>query len=103
MKGKISDPIAQKAFRLWTTLNTGDKWLALAQGTPDAILAAYRDAFDKLATEPEFLEQGERISEGFTPMSAPDVETVVGTLADTPNEAVDYTKAMMRKQGLRIQ
>ena len=49
MKGKITDPIAQKAFRLWTTLNTGDKWLALAQGTPDAILAAYRDAFDKLA------------------------------------------------------
>jgi hypothetical protein len=36
-------------------------------------------------------------------MSAPDVETVVGTLADTPNEAVDYIKTLMRKQGLRIQ
>ena len=103
MKGKISDPIARKAFDLWTTLNTGDKWLALAQGTPDAILAAYRDAFDKLAAEPEFLSQGEKISEGFTPMSAPDVEIVVRTLTDTPSEAVDYTKAMMRKQGLRIQ
>jgi hypothetical protein len=31
------------------------------------------------------------------------VETVVGTLADTPSETVDYTKALMRKQGLRIQ
>jgi hypothetical protein len=103
MKGKITDPTAQKAFRLWTTLNTGDKWLALAQGTPDAILNAYRDAFDKLAAEPEFLAQGEKISEGFTPMSAPDVETVVGTLADTPSEAVDYIKTLMRKQGLRIQ
>jgi hypothetical protein len=103
MKGKISDPIAQKAFNLWTTLNTGDKWLALAQGTPDAVLAAYRNAFDKLRAEPEFLAQGEKISEGFTPMSAPDVETVVETLADTPSEAVDYTKALMRKQGLRIQ
>ncbi len=103
MKGKISDPIAQKAFNLWTTLNTGDKWLALAQGTPDAVLTAYRDAFDKLAVDPEFLGLGERISEGFTPMSAPDVEVVVRTLADTPSEAVEYTKAMMRKQGLRIQ
>jgi hypothetical protein len=36
-------------------------------------------------------------------MSAPDVEVVVRTLADTPSEAVEYTKAMMRKQGLRIQ
>jgi hypothetical protein len=103
MKGKVTDPIAHKAFDLWTTLNTGDKWLALAQGTPDAILEAYRDAFGKLAAEPEFLAQGEKISEGFTPMSAPDVETVVGTLADTPNEAVDYIKTLMRKQGLRIQ
>jgi hypothetical protein len=103
MKGRISDPIAQRAFNLWTTLNTGDKWLALAQGTPDAILAAYRDAFDNLAGEREFLAQGEKISEGFTPMTAPDVETVVGTLADTPGEAVDYIKTLMRKQGLRIQ
>jgi hypothetical protein len=103
MKGKITDPIAQKAFGLWTTLNTGDKWLALAQHTPDAVLAAYRDAFDRLSAEREFLEQGEKISEGFTPMSAADVETVVGTLADTPSEAVDYTKALMRKQGLRMQ
>jgi hypothetical protein len=66
-------------------------------------VAAYRDAFDKLSAEPEFLEQGEKFSEGFAPMSARDVEAVVGILAETPNEAVDYTKAMMRRQGVRIQ
>ncbi len=103
MKGKINDPVARKAFELWTALNTGDKWLALAPGTPDGILAAYRGAFAKVAAEPEFLEQGEKISEGFAPMTPRDVEVVVGTLADTPLEAVDYTKALMRKQGLRIQ
>ena len=103
MKGKITDPIARKAFELWTTLNTGDKWLALAPGTPSGILSAYREAFDRLLAEPEFLEQGEKISEGFAPMSARDVEFVVGTLADAPSAAVDFTKAMMRRQGLRIQ
>jgi hypothetical protein len=103
MKGKIKDPIAQKAFALWTALNTGDKWLALPPGTPDDILAAYRDAFAKLAGEPEFLQQGERISEGFALMSARDVEIVVGTLADSPPEAVDYTKMLMRKQGIHVQ
>ena len=97
------DPVGEKAFRLWATLNTGDKWLALVPGTPDVILAAFREAFDKLAAEPEFMEQGARISEGFAPMSARDVESVVATLADTPAEAVDFTKAMMRRQGLRIQ
>jgi tripartite-type tricarboxylate transporter receptor subunit TctC len=103
MKGKIKEPVAQQAFSLWTALNTGDKWLALAPGTSNGIVAAYRDAFANVATEPEFLAQGEKISEGFAPMSAHDVEIVVGTLADTTTEAVDYTKALMRKQGLRIQ
>jgi hypothetical protein len=103
MQGKIKDPIAQKAFDLWMALNTGDKWLALAPGTPDDILAAYRGAFDKLAVEPAFLQQGDKISEGFAPMSARDVEIVVGTLTDTPSEAVEFTKAMMRRQGLRVQ
>jgi hypothetical protein len=103
MKGKITDPVAQKAFNLWTALNTGDKYLALAPGTPDAILTVYQDAFAKIAAEPDFLAQGEKISDGFAPMSARDVETVVGTLTDTTTEAVDYTKVLMRKQGLRIQ
>jgi hypothetical protein len=103
MKGKINNPIAQKAFDLWTALNSGDKWLALAPGTPDAILAGYRDAFAKLGAEPEFLEQGEKISEGFVPMSARDVEIVVETLAEASTEAVDFTKTMMRRQGVRIQ
>jgi putative tricarboxylic transport membrane protein len=103
MQGKIGDPVGDEAFRLWATLNTGDKWLALVPGTSDVILAAFREAFDKLSSEPEFLEQGARISEGFAPMSARDVESVVATLADTPAEAVDFTKAMMRRQGLRIQ
>ena len=103
MKGKITDPVAQKAFNLWTTLNTGDKWLALAPGTSDGLLSAYRAAFDKLSVEGEFLAQGEKMSEGFTAMPARDVKIVVDTLAHTPEEAVDYTKAMMRRQGLRIQ
>ena len=37
------------------------------------------------------------------PMAARDVEIVVRELADTPAEAVDYTKGLMRKQGMRVQ
>ncbi|SRR6266567_65053 len=103
IKGKISDPVARKAFDLWTAMNGGDKWLGLAPATPDDIVATYRDAFAKLAVDRSFLEQGERISEGFAPMPARDVESVVQTLADTSPEAVEYTKVLMRKQGVRIQ
>jgi hypothetical protein len=103
MKGKLMDPTAQQAFDYWTALNSGDKWLALAPRTPDNILAVYREAFRKAAADPEFLERGERISDGFAPMSPRDVESIVQTLADTPAEAIDFTKALMRKQGIRVQ
>ena len=49
------------------------------------------------------LELGERISDGIWPMAAGELESVVRTLADTPPEALDYMKGLMRKQGLRIQ
>ncbi len=103
MQGKIKDKAAQKAFDYWTALNTGDKWLALAPGTPDLILEAYREAFQKVAADRDFRERGEKISDGFVPMAAHDVEIVVRALADTTTEAVDYTKGLMRKQGMRIQ
>jgi tripartite-type tricarboxylate transporter receptor subunit TctC len=102
MKDKITDPAAQQAFDYWMALNSGDKWLALAPGTPDNILTAYREAFREISADPEFRERGERISDGFAPMSASDIESIVQTLADTPIEAIDYTKALMRKQGIRI-
>jgi hypothetical protein len=103
MKGKIKDPTAQKAFDYWVALNSGDKWLALAHGTSDHIVAAYRETFKQIASDPDFLQQGEKISDGFAPMTARDVEGIAQTLADTPPEAIDYTKALMRKQGIRVQ
>jgi hypothetical protein len=103
VKPKITDPVAQRAFGYWTALNTGDKWIGLAPGTPEPILQAYIEAFREVAVDHEFLQLGERISDGFTPMAAHDVEAVIGALADTPPEAVDYTKGLMRKQGLRVQ
>ena len=103
MRGKITDPIAQKAFDYWAALASSDKWLGLMPGTPPDILEAYRDAFLQLSSNKEFVELGEKISDGFVPMTAADLEGVVGTLADTPPQAIDYIKSIMRKQGLRTQ
>jgi tripartite-type tricarboxylate transporter receptor subunit TctC len=102
MKGKIKDPIAKKAYDYWEALNNGDKWLALPPDTPENIVSVYRAAFAKAAADPEFREKGEKISDGFEPMTAQDVEIVAQTLADTPPAAIDYTKELMRKQGIEV-
>jgi tripartite-type tricarboxylate transporter receptor subunit TctC len=103
MKGKIKDPIAQKAYDYWEALNNGDKWLALPPDAPENIVAVYREAFKKTAADPEFREKGEKISDGFEPMTSLDVEIIAKTLADTPPAAIDYTKDLMRKQGIAVQ
>jgi Tripartite tricarboxylate transporter family receptor len=103
MQGKIHDPVAEKALDYWAALASSDKWLGMAPGTPKDTLNTYRAAFDKLAMDKEFLDEGERISDGFVPMAAVDIESVVRTLADTPPEALEYMKTLMRKQGLRTQ
>jgi hypothetical protein len=103
MKGKIKDPLAEKAFAYWRSLTSVDKWVALPPGTPDDILGVFREAFKKASADPDFLAQGTKISDGFFPVSASDMEDMISTLASTPPEALEYTKNLMRKQGLRVE
>lgn len=102
MEGKIKDPIAQKAFDYWLSINSMDKWLAVIGGTPKPIVDVYRDAFEQTAADPEFTQHGQKISEDFTPMNYKDVQSLVETLAATPPEAIGHTSALMRKQGLQV-
>ena len=56
-----------------------------------------------MAADPEFLKSGETISDGFVPATYKDVEAYIQTLADTPDEAIEYTTKLMRKQGMEVQ
>lgn len=102
MKGKLKDPIVEKAFDYWQSLVAADKWLALPPNTPANVVATYDTAFGKLMADPEFSEMGKKISEDFEPMSRADVELLVRTLSSTPDEALGYMKDMLRKQGMNV-
>jgi tripartite-type tricarboxylate transporter receptor subunit TctC len=102
LEGKIKDPLAQKAFAYWIAMNTADKWFALAPNTPDEIVEVYRQAWTKVIADPGFLQEGEKISESFFPVSHKEVENYIQALADTPNEAVEFTLSLMRKQGIAV-
>lgn len=103
MAGKITDPLGQAAFKYWQSISSIDKWVALAPNTPPEILAVYRGAFKKISADPQFVADGKRLSEDFTPMSEEDVETLIDTLASTPPEAMGYITNMLQKQGLRAE
>ncbi|MEA2984068.1 MAG: hypothetical protein QOD94_322 [Alphaproteobacteria bacterium] len=103
MEGKINDKLAAQAFEYWSAIAVTDKWMALPPKTPPAMIAAHRVAYEKLMENEEFLEKGKKMSDGFDPMTAADVERLVGTLAALPPEATDYMTTMLRKQGLDVQ
>jgi hypothetical protein len=102
MQGKITDPVAQKAFDYWYAINNMDKWVGLAPGTSGEIVAAYRDAFKKFSVDKEFVDTTNKITDGFTVRGATEIEAHVKTLSDTPPEALAYLADVKRKQGLRI-
>jgi tripartite-type tricarboxylate transporter receptor subunit TctC len=100
--GKLKDKGARDAFSYWEAICLMDPWIALPPDTPAAIVDTYRDAFNKMSADPDFLEKGKRISEDIGPMTPGDIEGLVKTAADrlTP-EAEAFIRAMHSKQGLR--
>lgn len=100
LQGKLPSGVQAKAFNYWFGLVVLDKWLALPPETPAPILQVYRDAFDKMSKDPEFIERGKKMSEDFAPQAGKDVEDLLKTLGDTTPEALDYIKTMLKTQGI---
>jgi tripartite-type tricarboxylate transporter receptor subunit TctC len=99
MKGKIADPKVMAAFDYWRA-ETLFKWLALPPKTPDAIVAVYREAYLKIADDPDFKKQAATIADNFTVLSPEEATEVVHALAQTSDEAIATMSALMSKQGL---
>jgi hypothetical protein len=103
IKGKIKEKLPLQAFEYWKAIAITDKWMALPPKTPKHLVEVHRAAYGKLMEDKEFLEKGKKLSEGFSPMTASDVEELVSTLAELPQEAIDYMTVILRKQGLDVQ
>lgn len=103
LQGKVQDPLAQKAFDYWRSINSIDKWVGMLPDTPPAVVTAYREALIKASADAEFLEVRQKITEDTTPVAHQDIELLIRTIAATPEEAMDYVKVILRKQGIQVQ
>lgn len=100
IEGKLTGQ-AKDSFEFWTMLNQLDKWYALPPNTPAEIVAAYRQAYDKLIKDPEFLKNAHlQFSEDFSPMKGEVVQKLVSKTAYPPIELTDYIEQMKVKNGL---
>jgi tripartite-type tricarboxylate transporter receptor subunit TctC len=100
IKGKIDDPLEQKAFAYWGNYNALDKWLALPPGTEKDVVIAFREAFNTMSKDAQFVRAGRSMSEDFVIQAPETVAASIKALADTPDEAIEFIRKIAVKQGL---
>lgn len=102
LQGKITDPLAQNAFRYWQNISSINNWIGLPPNTPAVIVETYRAAYRKTMVDPGFLAQAAKMGDDVTVVSPESMERTVNTLAALPPEALGYMKKVLARQGLVI-
>jgi hypothetical protein len=93
--------VSKQALDYWLALGDLDKWFGLVPGTPDTIVTAYRTAWDKMTADKEFRTAAKSMSDEFDAKGWKDTEALAHTLTNTPPEALEFIKGLIRKQGMK--
>ncbi len=100
---KVTMPeLAKKGLDYWLALSDLDKWFGLVPRTPQNIVNIYRTAFDKMFEDKEFLSSGVAMSEGFVAKGWKDTEILARKLINTDAATLDFLKAMMSNQNMKV-
>jgi tripartite-type tricarboxylate transporter receptor subunit TctC len=95
MEGKITDPNVRAAYDYWRA-GFLFKWIALPPATPQPIVDVYRDAFRKVAADPEFAKLMDQSMKGYTVLAPEEMEKAIIDLAATPDAALKKTDELLR-------
>ena len=102
VRGKIKDPVAQKAFAYSEKVIQVGMWVALPAGTPDTVVAIYVQAFDKAINDPEFKEPWAKIDPDSPVASKADLENLIRDLGTVPPDALKFIRDELRRQGADV-
>ena len=99
VKGKIKDPLAQKAFDYGENVSQVGMWLALPPRTPDDIVATYVKAFEATLKDPGYQADFAKMDPDSPVASKADLERLVRELAKVSPETLDFIQAELKRQG----
>ena len=102
VRGKITDPLAQKAFAYGEQVIQVGMWIALPPGTPESTVASYLQAFDKAVKDPAFRDPWSKIDPDSPIASKTDLETLIGDLEKVSPEALQFIREELRRQGVDV-
>jgi hypothetical protein len=92
---------ARRAFESWLKTVQIGKYYALPPNTPSPYLAVYRDAFEKMQTDPGFREQAKTaLDPDYVMMSALETKQLIDDLVAMPNEDLEFLNRLRNKYSL---
>jgi tripartite-type tricarboxylate transporter receptor subunit TctC len=97
VKGKITDPLAQKAFDYTETVSQVGMWLALPPKTPKPIVDTYVKAFNDTLKDPAYQAAFAKIDPDSVIASKADIEALVGKLHTVSPQTVQYIQDTMKR------
>jgi len=100
LEGKLPKE-AESSFRSWLETTQIGKFFALAPGTPDAYVASYRQAFRKVAADPEFARlAAAQLDSDYVMLTPEDVRTVIEAVVETPDADIAFLNRLRSRIGV---
>ncbi len=103
MEGKIGDAVGRQAFDFWRNISSVTVWIALPPKATAPVVATYRAAFAKAATDKDLLARGEKLSKDFSTVSSDELTATVKSLSQASPAAVGFMTELLRKEGLNVE
>lgn len=100
VRGRIKEPLAQRAFAYGENVSQVGMWLALPPHTPGSIVGSYVNAFDATLKEPKYQEDFAKIDPDSPVASKADLEKLMGELAKVSPETLNYLQTELTRQGI---
>jgi hypothetical protein len=97
VKGKITDPLAQKAFEYSENVSQVGMWLALPPKTPKPIVDAYIRAFKDTLKDPAYQADFAKIDPDSVVATKSDIEALVAKLHTVSPQTIEYIQDEMKR------
>jgi hypothetical protein len=99
VRGKIKDPLAQKAFDYGEKVIQVGMWVALPPGTSDSIVQTYVQAFEKAVNDPQFKESWSKVDPDSPVANKAELEGLINDLETVSPEALKFIRGELGRQG----
>jgi tripartite-type tricarboxylate transporter receptor subunit TctC len=104
IKPHLTQEREKKAFASWEVLAEIGKWMALPPKTPEPIVQAYRDAFDRMVTDKAFIAEASKIfGENFPTASGPEMEGVAHVAHDISDGDLAFFDEIRERVGIHVE